>query len=800
MGIKNRLLWGNYAEVLGDSKVFYAHCNELLEEHGKHSLTHLKNLETYFGDIPLLSCLGERRMILNILEELTYFHDLGKANPKFQENLVKSCGGKRIELPAHSEEGFSKIANHLFEKWKEDKENKILTLAFLFSTIVDRHHSKLKNLSEYEKLGQCYEKAKHVVENQVSLYLAYRLFYSGLKTSDILASSFGGCVEDISKTTIDSNKIKEYKANLERYLKSLKGANESITQCRESFRRKALERTREIIQKMPEKRILFLYLPTGGGKTLTSLSMALELTEKKNLKRIFYVFPYINIIEQNSRVLQEIFGRDLEAIHTYSDCVEVEIEDKDEEKGDYKHLLNFETLNFPAVVMSSVRFFDILFSNKKSSVLKTWALANSVVIIDEVQYFPNKYWEVIITILAELGKLFNIYFILMSATLPQLDIFLEKDKDLVTYIIQKKDIKEESKEFASRVKIETLEIGDESLETVIRRKVEELIQNTQKVLVVVNTIGACREVYDELHDKFADVDIYLLNSQILYPRRLEILEALSQNGRKKLLVSTQSIEAGVDLDFDVGIREKAPPESIIQVMGRVNRERRYQNSVLYVTDKSSSLEDVYLYYCKLGVYVAPPELNDADAVDRYLKEIAERLRIWVESPKMLDDVEKLKFEDVGQREIIEKWNMIDIFFDGEIKIKDKYLVRKSQINAGERVKEILDNLGWEGVYDPQPGYCILYTRKFGECYNKYIKELSEQSYEKKLAELPAIRKLGYIWRMFGFSSRLSTIRKLDSALEKDIYGRNWIKSPYYSFEEGLILPDAREGDTALFIW
>ncbi|MEM3364120.1 MAG: CRISPR-associated helicase Cas3' [Candidatus Micrarchaeia archaeon] len=800
-----KFLWNDYEEAIGDKRLLYAHCDESLDAHGQNSLYHLKMIEEYLGDILMLSSVCSKEDALGILEELTYFHDLGKANLNFQKKLILNCKGKKTSLPPHSENGFLKISEYVFSKCKTDPSNETLLLAFLLSTIVDRHHSKLKNLDyyvDYPNLGIYYSNAiKYSERWGYRLYFMYRLFYSCLKTADIFASSFGNNKENIERNIITKDKVIKYKDRFEKYLKSLKSENPLISRCRENFRKKAMDKTNMLLKEIPQKRIFYLYLPTGGGKTLTSLSVALEIVEKKNLKRIFYVFPYINIIEQNSLVLKNIFEDDLQAIHTYSDPTEIKTRDEKEEELDYKSHLNTETFNFPAVVISSVRFFDILLSNKKNSVLKTWALANSVVIIDEVQYFPKKYWEAFITLLGEFGELFNTYFILMSATLPRLDIFLEKDKkNFVGSIIQKKDILENLSLFENRTHIETLETKNDNIEDTIFRKAIDLLHHNKKVLIVFNTIGASRRTYQKLCNQLKNVEVYLLNSTILYPRRLEILEALSRDDEyKKILVSTQSIEAGVDLDFDVGIRERAPPESIIQIMGRINREIKNKNSSLYVTSNSETMSKIYNDFHRLNVDIPINNLNNSHEIDKYFDKTVEKLRIiGTESPKILHNIKKLKFEELGFNEIIEKATTLDVFFEGKIKVKNKYIVGKNEIKLGEKLRQILEEHGFKETYTliPEKECIILDSHKFISHYDSYLKKINNLSYKERISHLIHIKNLEFIQRLFCFSLRWFGVKDL-GIFKSDEYERKWINEKYYSYENGFIPEETLSED---YIW
>jgi CRISPR-associated endonuclease/helicase Cas3 len=373
----------------------------------------------------------------------------------------------------------------------------------------------------------------------------------------------------------------------------------------------------------------------------------------------------------------------------------------------------------------------------------------------------------------------------MSATLPRLDIFLDKDNShLIKNIIQKEDFPEKFKAFECRTQIKTLNVR-KKLEDSVIEKAKQLIVTNDKVLVVMNTIRSTQELYNELKN-VSGVTTYLLNSTLLYPRRLEILEELSKTNGKQLLISTQSIEAGVDLDFNVGIREMSPPESIIQVMGRINRELTIQNksSILYVTDKSPSLDKVYANY-GLETYTKPEKLNDSNMMDKYLFDVVEKLRnIGTVSPTMLNDIRELKFKLAGQNKLIDNMNVFDIFFLGNVRIKKKYSIRKNEIKVGEKLERILNNSAFKNSYKIDKEYCLLNTIKFNKCYNKYMQRIVKLDYDKKFAELPKIKQLGYVWKMFSFSVKKSNIQ--ENILEIDEYGRKWVTEDYYSFKNGLL--------------
>ncbi|MEM3399752.1 MAG: CRISPR-associated helicase Cas3' [Candidatus Micrarchaeia archaeon] len=781
-----KLLWDDYSKAVGTNKVYYAHCNETVDEHGRNSLIQLDNILRYLGDIQILRELLNKEDTISIIKELTYFHDLGKCDDEFQRGLNSLCNANiQGNLPSHSEKGFKMISKHIFTCGKSYAENNIYLLGLLLSTIIDRHHSDLRDLEEFELVSSflpsllVWSSRKN---REYALYFLYRLAYSCLKTADILASIHGSHSADIEKNIITPSKIEEYEKNLEEYIGSKK-AN-VINNYRELFRKKAIERITDIIRKNQKARVFFLYLPTGGGKTLTSVSIALKLAKEKNLKRIIYVFPYINIIEQNTLVLENIFENDVKAIHTYSDIMDVEIEKIDNETNDYKRKLAFETFDSPVVLISSVRFFDILFSNKKRAAMKLWAFANSVVILDEVQYFPKRYWEALIVSLTEFSSSFNIYFILMSATLPNLKIFLSEDrKELIVKIIDEGDFTEEFRKFELRTDIKLLKTNKEQWDTDVANKVKELVEFNRKILVVLNTIRMSRVMYRKLQEEIKDAEIYLLNSTIIYPRRLEILDAFSNDAEsKKILVSTQSIEAGVDLDFDVGIREYAPPEAILQIAGRVNREFTKNKAVLYVTSSSETVSKVYGDY-RYSNSLRADEVNDRQKIREYFEREVERLRrIDTESPKLLADMTDLRFGAVGQNRIISEIGVVDLFLEGNIKIDYEYSIGNNKILVARKIRSILENCGIKKCWKDVGDGISLDTYKFSNEYDAFLLDKSNLPYDKRFNLIPTLKKLNALWRMFSFPLRDWEAMSIN--YREDDRGRKWIKEGEFYYIDG----------------
>ena len=178
--------------------------------------------------------------------------------------------------------------------------------------------------------------------------------------------------------------------------------------------------------------------PTGSGKTLTSISLASKLLNtNENLNKIFYIFPFNTLVEQTKKVFQNIFKDDfnMEVINSITPIKEISDDENEKEETNYdKSYLNRLFFNEQIIFTTHVKFFDILFGTTKDDNFPLWQLANSVIIIDEIQSYNNNLWWYMTQFFEKFASLLNMKIIIMSATLPKLDFFLEKNIEF-PYII-----------------------------------------------------------------------------------------------------------------------------------------------------------------------------------------------------------------------------------------------------------------------------------------------------------------------------------------------------------------------------
>ena len=322
-----------------------------------------------------------------------------------------------------------------------------------------------------------------------------------------------------------------------------------------------------------------LTVPTGGGKTLSSLLWAMRHAVCNGQKRIIIAIPYTSIIVQTASVLKSIFGEE-NVLEHHSQFTIDSIIDKDIR---LKAKLASENWDYPIVVTTNVQLFESMFSNKPSDCRKLHNIANSVIILDEVQTLPTDYLQPIVDALKSYQRMFGISVLFTTASQPVLSGLIEgcnpkaafQGIDGITEIIPK--------EYAlhDRLRRVCLEIDNTGI---TYDEIADRLSRHDKVLCIVNTRNDAREIFERLPKEGMTIHL----SRMMCPRHVtkaiqEIKQALSYNSETVIrVVATQLIEAGVDIDFPVVYRQEAGLDSILQAAGRCNREGKLDMATAYV--------------------------------------------------------------------------------------------------------------------------------------------------------------------------------------------------------------------------
>lgn len=328
-----------------------------------------------------------------------------------------------------------------------------------------------------------------------------------------------------------------------------------------------------------------LNVPTGGGKTLSGMSFALNHASQNNMDRVIVVIPYTSIIEQNAEVYSKCLGKENVLAHHSNIDPDAEKLEKGEELT-YRHKLAAENWDAPVIVTTSVQFFETLFTDRTSKARKLHNVANSVIILDEVQTLPP---GLLVPILDGLNQLIHFYhcsIVLSTATPPALvrrERFEEGLENVRPIIPNAHELASE----LERVQYHWPSDNDEPLEL---EKLADRLSAHDRVLCVVHRRRDARELAQILKNKTQE-QVFHLSALMCPKHRLEkikkIRSCLNKKGGVCRVVSTQLIEAGVDLDFPVVYRAMAGLDSIVQAAGRCNREGLQKQGHVHVFRYSS---------------------------------------------------------------------------------------------------------------------------------------------------------------------------------------------------------------------
>ncbi|MDR1275053.1 MAG: CRISPR-associated helicase Cas3' [Candidatus Accumulibacter sp.] len=335
--------------------------------------------------------------------------------------------------------------------------------------------------------------------------------------------------------------------------------------------------------------VFSLTVPTGGGKTLSSLAFALRHALCHKKRRVVYAIPYTSIIEQTAEIYQGIFG-DENVIEHHSN-VEVE-----EAKENHRTRLSAENWDAPLIVTTNVQLFESLFARKTSRCRKLHNLANSVIVLDEAQLLPLPYLQVIVDALRLLVQDYGVTVVLCTATQPSLETRVSFDLAHALKGFKSGEVREiidDVPGLYADLKRVSIHLPKQLGQPSSWEEIAPEIAAHDAVLAVVNRRADARALYREI--KALDVEVWHLSGLMCAQHRSDVIKhikkaldehylALSEGKQPKpvRLVSTQLIEAGVDLDFPVVYRAVAGLDSIAQASGRCNREGRLPQGHVYL--------------------------------------------------------------------------------------------------------------------------------------------------------------------------------------------------------------------------
>ncbi|MFO8008479.1 MAG: CRISPR-associated helicase Cas3' [Candidatus Brocadiia bacterium] len=396
------------------------------------------------------------------------------------------------------------------------------------------------------------------VRNERDTELFIRMLFSALTDADFLDTEahFHPERPDLRDRASDLaelwEKLREFQAGLE-----TKGP---VNRARNAVYEHALQAAES------EPGIFSLTVPTGGGKTRTAMAFALKHAMRHGLDRVIVVIPYTSIIEQNAQVYRGIFGPEAVVEHHYA---------VPEDRDNGRNRLASENWDAPIVVTTSVQLFDSLHANKPSRCRKLHNIARSVVVLDEVQTLPVRLIEPTLEMMRQLVAHYGVTFVLSTATQPAFRARAGFDG-----LEGVREIVPDARELFARLARVDYKLPAEDEERTWEEVAAELSDEPQ-ALCVVNTKADALALFRLLPEEGR----FHLSTNMCPAHRSNMLDRIKarlRDGETCRLVSTQLIEAGVDVDFPIVWRAFGPLDSIVQAAGRCNREGKREGGRVVV--------------------------------------------------------------------------------------------------------------------------------------------------------------------------------------------------------------------------
>ena len=730
--------------------------------------------------------LSKRFTSSHAAELVSLFHDIGKVNPNFQEKLKGSCPKEydhHAYLSAYAFFMFLIKNPDMFKVSHGFNSNNYLISLI---TIVAKHHVDLPDmmpngdnsiLSSYEvsnlyafldkkhiSFGNVFSELLGIEPSMPSLmeeerirfffkgivnksndykvalpfYLEIQSIFSALIKAD--KSDAGDMVSTLDKEVEDLKNFSHiYPSILQHYLDNLKSQtllNIERTKIR-------LESINSIRKGLKEgKQIFELTAPTGSGKTLMLLSLASEIIKSKGAKRIIYGLPFLSITEQvESEVLKILKGYeyfvqriDSKSTNTRFDDIQKEMDENPSEKLSQELVaLEFQedTFAYPFIITTFVRIFETLLGNKNHELMKLPNFSNCVFLLDEIQSLPPRLYGFFVAYLDKFCKLTGSFAIISTATQPVLQL-PDSNKDAKDFFMDY----EQPFKLLSLSHYEnpvfnryTVEVQKSIID--IEQLGHLVLQEEKSVLVILNTIQDTKELYNIIADNMDERNVLLLNthftpndrSQKIYLAKKKLCQ-----GDKIVLISTQLIEAGVDIDFPVLYRDFATISSIVQSAGRCNRNGKNaeKGKVVVVrlgTNQGERSSLIYrgpdkelLKFSRESLYESGicEEKDMLNIQKTFFEKICNQLIFGAYGEELknnlMEDISQCMYEKVG------RFSLIDNNIFGEECLY--YIPRNSEDNNFELLLEYQKNLKESLSHDDKISIIRYYKRKLSNQLKK----------------------------------------------------------------------------------
>lgn len=747
-------------------------CYHYFEELWEH-----KNFKAIFENFqkelaPELSNEGIK-LFYSLIVNVIIFHDYGKINPRFQSITMKNTLRKWtvidcLEGTNHSMLSAAIYLDYFYEKIQEsplskDEKNIIHVFMLANAYVITRHHGNLSGfeafLEEFQQNRQLADifscmnqgdftevyhgpfckRDRHMMnmprqntriyhsflEKQSShagLYTYIRFLFSVLVSCDYYATSeYDNGIQMSAFGTIENTEFATQYEQSER-VKQIRRLNpESCVDDKKDInilRNRMFYEAEQTLLKNKDTNIAFIEAPTGAGKSNLAMNCSLKLLDK-NINKIFYVYPFNTLVEQNYDTLEKIYGQTdiFKSIAVINSITPIPLNgtrkfwenlDKEENEKFYqKALLDRQFLNYPFILTTHVNLFQIMFGCEREAAISFYQLAGSVVVLDEIQSYKNVLWTEIMMFLQCYSRLLNMKIIIMSATLPKLDM-LTGNHEKVVNLIENPEKYFQDARFKKRVAL-SYELLYQDKKTEMKELYAHVLgqaQKGRKLLMEFITKTSAEKFYHMLTESGReDLQIFCMTGDDNQIDRKRILREMDTADKDKavILVATQVVEAGIDIDMDIGYKDISKLDSEEQFIGRINRNFK-RKGVVYFFDMDNE-SGIYKedYRVDTAYTLRKDEMKQLLAdknFGKYYDYILKGIRKYRNDRKnengieaFVDNVKKLDFVWISQKmKLIDKnddWKM-SVYFAREITTDTGEIIDGKQV--WERYRELLSDM------------------------------------------------------------------------------------------------------------
>lgn len=747
-------------------------CYHYFEELWEH-----KNFKAVFENFqkelaPELSDEGIK-LFYSLIVNVIIFHDCGKINPRFQSIKMKNTLKKWTAIDCldgtkHSILSAAIYFDYFYEKIQEsllskDEKNMIHVFMLVNAYVISRHHGNLSRFEEFleefqpnRQLADIFscmnqgdftevyhgpfcKRDRHMMnmprqntriyhsflEKQSShagLYTYIRFLFSVLVSCDYYATSeYDNGIQMSAFGTIENTEFATQYEQSER-VKQIRRLNpESCVDDKKDInilRNRMFYEAEQTLLKNKDTNIAFIEAPTGAGKSNLAMNCSLKLLDK-NINKIFYVYPFNTLVEQNYDTLEKIYGQTdiFKSIAVINSITPIplngtrkfweNLDIEENEKFYQKALLDRQFLNYPFILTTHVNLFQIMFGCEREAAISFYQLAGSVVVLDEIQSYKNVLWTEIMMFLQCYSRLLNMKIIIMSATLPKLDM-LTGNHEKVVNLIENPEKYFQDARFKKRVAL-SYELLYPDRKTEMKELYAHVLgqaQKGRKLLMEFITKTSAEKFYHMLTESGReDLQIFCMTGDDNQIDRKRILREMDTADKDKavILVATQVVEAGIDIDMDIGYKDISKLDSEEQFIGRINRNFK-RKGVVYFFDMDNE-SGIYKedYRVDTAYTLRKDEMKQLLAdknFGKYYDYILKGIRKYRNDRKnengieaFVDNVKKLDFVWISQKmKLIDKnddWKM-SVYFAREITTDTGEIIDGKQV--WERYRELLSDM------------------------------------------------------------------------------------------------------------